>query len=231
MQDFIQTNIKFSELESKIRQYPKKSKKMMKNQLLRIETEQNKGLKDKIDFIINAIEETGIIVEDLYDDDPVLQNLQFNISTQTENNVEDRGVNTVSTKVCDQQLQTYVYQHVQLDMVDTVELKVLPKKGKRENSREVRNTMLSTAQNFSKYSLVNKREESKSRNLSKKVIINNNFSIVESLKITILESRIGYISTYNTEEFNGLTLIKEIEKKVQAELKQRKPEKRQPKYT
>ena len=82
-------------------------------------------------------------------------------------------------------------------MTDTVELKVVPKKDKRENSREVRNAMLATAQSFTKYSFANRKDEPKSRNLSKKVI--KDFSIVESLKITILEGRIGYISTYNTE--------------------------------
>ena len=193
MEGFIEANIKFSELEMKIRQYPKKSRKMLKNDLLRIETQQNKGLKDKIDFIINAIEETGTIIEDLYDEDPILQNLQFNISTQTESNVEDRGVNTVSAKVCDQELQTYNFEHAKLDMVDTVELKVIPKKERKD--REVRNAMFATAQSFSKYNFSNKKEEPKSRNLSKKII--KDFSIVESLKITILEGRIGYISTYN----------------------------------
>jgi hypothetical protein len=42
----------------------------------------------------------------------------------------------------------------------------------------------------------------------------NMFSICESVKMTIHNGRISYISTYNTEIFNGTDLLRKIEQKI-----------------
>ena len=83
--------------------------------------------------------------------------------------------------------------------------------------------MFATATNFSRYGPLSRKEDcgsnNKSRNISKKVEVKH-FSLCESLRITILQCRIAYISTHNTEIFNGMEVVKEIEQEVKAEIKQ-----------
>lgn len=132
---FVETSLNFVELEKKIQEYPLRTKRLIKKELLRIEVAQTKGLKDKIDFIVNAIEQTGEIIDDFFDEDPVWSAFQFNISTQTESNTEDRAVNTVPTRTADAHSGTHAHEHAVLGLVDTVLLSVVPPKKKRENFR------------------------------------------------------------------------------------------------
>jgi hypothetical protein len=81
------------------------------------------------------------------------------------------------------------------------------------NSRDSKNVMF-MSQTYGKLNLLHKKEEIRSRHASKRVEHNENFSICESLKMTIFQGRISYISTYNTEIFNGIQLAKEIEEQV-----------------
>ena len=55
------------ELQKNIRNYPKRSKKILKNDLLKIEIQQINNLNDRIKFIIKAIEQTGEIIDQFYD--------------------------------------------------------------------------------------------------------------------------------------------------------------------
>lgn len=86
--------------------------------------------------------------------------------------------------------------------------------------------MLATTHSFSRMGLLPKREDfrpredSKSRNVSSKKADTRNFSLCESMKITIMQGRIAYISTYNTEIFNGSQIITEVEDRVRVERKQ-----------
>lgn len=79
----METQLKLMELEKSIREYPKRSKKILKNDMLKIEIQQINNLNDKIKFIIKAIEETGEIIDEFYDEETVWSNFQYNISTQT----------------------------------------------------------------------------------------------------------------------------------------------------
>ena len=72
---------------------------MLKNDLINIEIAQIKNLPEKINFIIKAVEETGEIIDEIYDEDVIFSNFHYNISTQTEDNTEDKGVNTPHVKL------------------------------------------------------------------------------------------------------------------------------------
>lgn len=52
-----------------------------------------------------------------------------------------------------------------------------------------------------------------------KKMVENQFSICESVKMTIYHGRISYISTYNIEIFNGTELVRKIEEKMETEKK------------
>lgn len=52
-----------------------------------------------------------------------------------------------------------------------------------------------------------------------KKMVENQFSICESVKMTIYHGRISYISTYNIEIFNGTELVRRIEEKMETEKK------------
>jgi len=56
---------------------------MLKNDLINIEIVQIKNLPDKINFIIKAVEETGEIIDEIYDEDVIFFNFHYNISTKT----------------------------------------------------------------------------------------------------------------------------------------------------
>lgn len=64
-----------------------------------------------------------------------------------------------------------------------------------------------------------RRDDDKMRELSFKRMVENQFSICESVKMTIYNGRISYISTYNIEIFNGTELVKRIEEKMETEKK------------
>mgnify|MGYP000882144161 FL=1 len=51
----MEVNIRLTELEERVRTYPKKSRKVLKNEMLKIEIGQIKNLNEKIKFIIRAI--------------------------------------------------------------------------------------------------------------------------------------------------------------------------------
>lgn len=63
IEGFVETQLKLMELEKSVREYPKRSKKILKNDMLKIEIQQINNLNDKIKFIIKAIEETGEIID------------------------------------------------------------------------------------------------------------------------------------------------------------------------
>lgn len=67
---------------------------MLKNDLINIEINQIKNLHDKINFIIKAVEETGEIIDEIYDEDIGCSNFHYNISTQTETHTEEKATNT-----------------------------------------------------------------------------------------------------------------------------------------
>jgi len=71
---------------------------MLKNDLINIEISQIKNLHDKIHFIIKAVEETGEIIDEIYDEDVAFSNFHYNISTQTENTTEEKAVNTTTIR-------------------------------------------------------------------------------------------------------------------------------------
>lgn len=98
IEGFIETHLKLMELEKNIRNYPKRSKKILKNDMLKIEIQQINNLNDKIKFIIKAIEETGEIIDEFYDEETVWSNFQYNISTQTEIITDEKSTNTPLTR-------------------------------------------------------------------------------------------------------------------------------------
>lgn len=168
-EDYIAACADLAELEEKIRKYPKKSKKALKNELLKIEIGQSKNLQDKIQFIIKAIEETGEIVDEIYDENVAWSNLTYNISTQTDLKTEEKGTNTPSLKTNSVEVETHSKDHIALDFIDTVLVKVLPQKKKKETFRESKNVMFATTMNLGK--LAQKRDnEMKSRHASRKDI-------------------------------------------------------------
>lgn len=63
---------------------------------------------------------------------------------------------------------------------------------------------------------VSRREESeKVREItSRQRMVDSQFSICESVKMTIHKGRISYISTYNTEIFNGPDILRRIEQRI-----------------
>lgn len=52
--------------------------------------------------------------------------------------------------------------------------------------------------------LLFRREDDKTKEVNYRKLMDSPFSICESVKMTIYKGRISYISTYNTEIFNGL---------------------------
>jgi hypothetical protein len=92
-------------------------------------------------------------------------------------------------------VETRPRDHLDLDCVDTVLVKVLPQK-KKETYRESKNVMFSTTTNLGKLAYAKKDNDIRSRHLSKKDI--RQYSLCESLKITIFQGRIAYISSYNS---------------------------------
>lgn len=52
-----------------------------------------------------------------------------------------------------------------------------------------------------------------------KKMVESQFSICESVKMTIYHGRISYISTYNIEIFNGTELVRKIEEKMETDKK------------
>lgn len=87
---------------------------MLKNDLINIEISQFKNLRDKINFIIKAVEETGEIIDEIYDEDFVFSNFHYNISTQTDNVTEDKGVNTTLVRLVNQETLTHNREHALL---------------------------------------------------------------------------------------------------------------------
>lgn len=60
-----------------------------------------------------------------------------------------------------------------------------------------------------------RREDEKMKEFTLKKMVENQFSICESVKMTINHGRISYISTYNIEIFNGTELVRRIEEKLE----------------
>lgn len=56
--------------------------------------------------------------------------------------------------------------------------------------------MFSSTQGFAKFGYATKKEDNRSRHVSRKDI--KSFTVCESLRITIFQGRIAYISTYNS---------------------------------
>jgi hypothetical protein len=77
--------------------------------------------------------------------------------------------------------------------------------------------MLSSAgfSNQSRFS--SRREDERAREFPFKRMVDSQFSICESVKMTIYKGRIAYISTYNMEIFNGPDILKKMEEKREAE--------------
>lgn len=88
---------------------------------------------------------------------------------------------------------------------ETVALTIKATKVERKEMRESKNVMFIGQAFGNKVSFSSlKKEEVRSRHYSRsKAEPNDRFSVCESLKITIFQGRISYISTYNTEIFNG----------------------------
>lgn len=69
--------------------------------------------------------------------------------------------------------------------------------------------MFATTNNLAKSSFIKKdKDDGKSRHTSRRTDLAKGFRICESLKITITQMRIAYISTYNTEIFNGAAIMR-----------------------
>ena len=62
LEGYIETQVQMRELEGRIRQYPKQSKRLLRQELRRIESKEVGTLNQKLDFFIKAIEETGEII-------------------------------------------------------------------------------------------------------------------------------------------------------------------------
>ena len=82
------------------------------------------------------------------------------------------------------------------------------KEKKEGGSRESRNVMFTSSNNFGRSGFIVRKEDNRSRHTSKKIDMTKCFSLCESLKITIMQGRIAYISTYNTEIFNGAEIVR-----------------------
>ena len=99
----------------------------------------------------------------------------------------------------------------EIDSIDTVLVKIMPQK-KKETVRDSKNVMFAqTTQNMNlskTFTHLKKEDIVKARNTCKRDP--KQLSLCESLKLTIHQNRISYISTYNTEIFNGVNLIKEV---------------------